>query len=81
MSYKDNVLLIYSSFYFLISIKIEWIIYENTKKDNSMNWLFYSIIIFRRLDKYNIIFLNAFPCFTLGEEALIILSLRGFKCL
>ena len=75
MNFKNIVLIVYSSFYFLLSILLECYLYQITKKDDSMDWLFYSIVIFRILDKYNISFLNVFPFFTLGPEALFVIHL------
>ena len=79
MSIKDIALLIYSSFYFLVSILLECIIYEKTKKDDNMNVIFYSLIILEIIDKYNIKISNIIPCFILWAETLIMILLEAYK--
>ena len=79
MSIKYILLLVYWSFYFLVSIFLDCLIYERTKKDNSVDRVFYLLIIFRILDKYNISLLDIIPCFTLGAESLIMLPLRAYE--
>ena len=79
MSIKDIALLLYSSFYFLVTILLECIIYEKTKKDDNMNVLFYSLIIIEIIDKYNIKISNIIPCFILWAETIIMILLEAYE--
>ena len=79
MSIKDIALLVYSSFYFLVTILLECIIYEKTKKDDNMNVLFYSLIIIEIIDKYNIKISNIIPCFILWAETIIMILLEAYE--
>ena len=79
MSIKDIALLVYSSFYFLVTILLECIIYEKTKKDDNMNVLFYSLIIIEIIDKYNIKISNMIPCFILWAETIIMILLEAYE--
>ena len=79
MSIKSIILFLNSSLSFLLSLLLEYILYKRNKKDDSLDYYFYSIIICRIMDKYKIHIIKVILFFTKGAEATTIQPIEEYK--
>ena len=79
MSYLGLSLTIYSSINFLILLWLEYKIYQEIKKDDSMDLHFAILIILKIMEKYNFQILDFLTYFSIRARCIILLHLESLE--
>lgn len=79
MSYLGLSLTIYSSINFFILLWLEYKIYQETKKDDSMDLHFAVLTILKIMEKYNFQILDILTCLSIRARCIILLHLESLE--